>query len=110
MKINKTKLILYSILIIAFRFAFPDLTINYNKKTEIEPSPHYQIEVLREDGYISENYDHTEFVPISNCSYCGGGNVLTKYGKKTHKENCKYVLQSKHPLMYLKNKGAKSAH
>ena len=31
------------------------------------------------------------------CKVCGGGNVITKYGKKSHSSTCRYVINTKYP-------------
>lgn len=31
------------------------------------------------------------------CKVCGGGSVITKYGKKSHSSTCRYVINTKYP-------------
>ena len=49
----------------------------------------------------SENQSSSEQESSSSkypaCKVCGGGSVITKYGKKSHSSTCRYVTNTKYP-------------
>ena len=49
----------------------------------------------------SENQSSSQLKVSSSkypaCKVCGGGSVITKYGKKSHSSTCRYITNTKYP-------------